>query len=148
MFLLFSVAQALQGSIKHESNGVVVSYSWGKVCINMCEEDCYDCLDWNKGEANDAEDPRFEYDELWLENNNGTSTSIRFPLRHGKDTKKHFSPRNETARPVVHQKHPKFGGRRVVEPEANGDWYCCDCEVKCKRNSGETKSDRRCTAAC
>lgn len=117
MFLLVSLVSSARSSMKHEENGVIVGYSWGKVCVGVCLPECYDCVEWNEGNVENSE---FEYDELWVENNNGTSTAIRFPLRHGKDAKPE-SPKGGAPRPSIHKKFP----REMVEPEANG------CAEKC-----------------
>ena len=107
MFLpcLLAAVHAVDEPVKKESNGIVVIYSWGKVCIGMCEWDCAECLEWNEANGTPVENADMEFEELWLENNDGTSTPFRFPLKGAKKVEKQPKlniPKHE--RPVISPK--------------------------------------------
>lgn len=118
-FFLISLLGANK-PVRKESNGLAVIYSWGKVCINMCQWDCNECLEWNEeAEAGTpVENGDVEFDEVWLENDDGTRTNMRFPLKSAQTAKtpKHDLPKRPSVDPV---------------PEANVK-VCTKWESQCK----------------
>lgn len=129
---LLAAVQAASEPVKKESNGIVVIYSWGKVCINMCEWDCSECLEWNEETGTPVENGDVELDELWLENDDGTTTHMKFPLM----SEKCKAPKLDLPQ------HSRPSVTRVeteVEPEENdkccAKWYypCWGCDAKCTK---------------
>lgn len=128
---LLAAVHAVSEPVKRESNGIVVIYSWGKVCIGLCEWDCAECLEWNEANGTPVENSDTEFEELWLENNDGTSTPFRFPLKGAKSTTK--GPKLDIpkhSRPKISYKIKSLESANVTEsafespeePDANG--YC------------------------
>lgn len=130
--VLLAIARAAP---KVEENGLAVIYSWGKVCINICEWDCAECLDWSGMEANN-ENSDIEYDEVSLENDDGTFSTVRIPLVSAKGKKKPVLGLAKPPRPAI----SKLGSDRNITARAAGNG--CFEVTKTVCNGGNCKTSR------